>query len=60
MFTTIKRKPSHHHFERSRSRYANPEVCRKHGVDQGTFYIWQFKYGTMKAADIHQMKELEE
>ena len=60
MFTTIKRKPSHRHFESSRSRYASPEVCRKHGVVQDTFYIWQSKYGAMKAADIHRMKGLEE
>ena len=37
-----------------------PEVCRKHGVGQSTFYKWRSKYGGMEASDICRMKELEE
>ena len=37
-----------------------PEVCRKHGVGQSTFYKWRSKYGGMEASDIRRMKELEE
>ena len=37
-----------------------PDVCRKHGVGQSTFYKWRSKYGGMEASDIRRMKELEE
>ena len=37
-----------------------PELCRKHGVGQSTFYKWRSKYGGMEASDIRRMKELEE
>ena len=37
-----------------------PEVCRKHGVGQSTFYKWRSRYGGMEASDIRRMKELEE
>ncbi len=37
-----------------------PEVCRKHGVGQSTFYKWRSRYGGMEASDIRRMKDLEE
>ena len=37
-----------------------PEVCRKHGVAQSTFYKWREKYGGMEASDVKRLKELEE
>lgn len=37
-----------------------PDLCRKHGVGQSTFYKWRSKYGGMEASDIRRMKELEE
>jgi len=36
------------------------EVCREHGVSEGTYYRWKSKYGGMEASDIKRMKELEE
>lgn len=37
-----------------------PDVCRKHGVGQSTFYKWRSRYGGMEASDIRRMKELED
>ncbi|WP_100215534.1 IS3 family transposase, partial [Pseudoalteromonas maricaloris] len=37
-----------------------PEICRKHGIGQSTFYKWRSKYGGMEASDIKRLKELEE
>lgn len=37
-----------------------PEVCRKHGIGQSTFYKWRSKYGGMEASELRRMKELEE
>ena len=37
-----------------------PELCRKHGVGQSTFYKWRSRYGGMEASDIRRMKGLEE
>ncbi|MCX2769812.1 transposase, partial [Pseudoalteromonas sp. B530] len=39
---------------------AVPEICRKHGIGQSTFYKWRSKYGGMEASDIKRLKELEE
>ena len=35
------------------------EVCRKHGVSQGTFYKWKAKYGGMDVSDARKLKTLE-
>ncbi|KZN47870.1 transposase [Pseudoalteromonas luteoviolacea CPMOR-2] len=37
-----------------------PEVCRKYGIGQSSFYKWRSKYGGMEAADVKRLKELEE
>ncbi|KAF7770122.1 putative transposase [Pseudoalteromonas citrea] len=37
-----------------------PEICRKHGIGQSTFYKWRSKYGGMEAYDVKRLKELEE
>lgn len=37
-----------------------PELCRKHGVGQSTFYKWRSKYGGMEASDVKRLKELED
>ena len=35
------------------------EICREHGISQGTYYNWKAKYGGMEASDTKKMKELE-
>lgn len=37
-----------------------PDLCRKHGISDGTFYIWKNKYGGMQVSDIRKMKSLED
>jgi len=36
------------------------DVCRAHGISQGTLYNWRKKYGGMEAADLKRLKALEE
>ena len=36
------------------------DLCRKHGISDGTFYKWRSKYGGMDASMISQMKALED
>ena len=36
-----------------------PEVCRKYGIGQSSFYKWRSKYGGMEASDVKRLKELE-
>lgn len=38
---------------------ATAEVCRKHGVSQGTFYKWKAKFGGMDVSDARKLKSLE-
>jgi len=37
-----------------------PEICRTHGISQGTFYRWRSKYGGMDLNEMKRIKELEE
>jgi putative transposase len=36
------------------------EVCRKHGISEGTFYKWKSKYGGMDVSEAKRLKGLEE
>ncbi len=36
------------------------DLCREHGMSQGSFYKWRAKYGGMDASMVKRMKELEE
>ena len=36
-----------------------PELCRKHGMGNSTFYKWRAKYGGIDASLLQRMKELE-
>lgn len=36
-----------------------PDLCRKHSVDQSTYYNWKAKYGGMEASDLTKIRELE-
>ena len=35
------------------------EVCRRHGVSEGTFYKWKAKFGGMDVSDARKLKTLE-
>ena len=37
-----------------------PELCRKHGMSNASFYKWRAKYGGMDISSMKRMKELEE
>lgn len=37
-----------------------PELCRKHGIGQSTYYKWKSKYGGMERSDMARLRELEE
>lgn len=36
------------------------EVCRKHGLNQGTFYKYKSKYGGMEVSDVAKLKAMED
>ena len=35
------------------------EVCREHGVSQGTYYRWKSKFGGMDVTEARRLRELE-
>jgi len=36
------------------------EVCRKHGLSQGTFYKYKSKFGGMEVSDVAKLRTLED
>ena len=36
------------------------EVCRKHGLSQGTFYKYKSKYGGLEVSDFAKLRTLED
>ncbi len=36
------------------------ELCRKHGLSQGTFYKYKSKYGGMEVSDVARMRAMED
>ena len=36
------------------------DVCRKHGISEGTFYKWKAKFGGLEVSDARRLKALEE
>jgi len=36
------------------------DLCRKHGMSEGTFYNWKAKYGGMTVSDARRLKALED
>ena len=36
-----------------------PDLCRKHGISDATFYKWRSKYGGMEVSDARRLKTLE-
>ena len=39
---------------------ATPELCRRHGISDATFYKWKAKYGSMEVSDAKRLKGLED
>lgn len=37
-----------------------PDLCRKHGISDATFYKWRAKYGGIEVSDAGKMKSLED
>jgi putative transposase len=35
------------------------ELCRRHGISEGTFYNWKAKFGGMDVSDAKRLKALE-
>lgn len=36
------------------------DLCRKHGMSEGTFYAWKSKYSGMAVPDVKRLKALED
>lgn len=39
---------------------AVPEICRKLGVSEATFYSWKRKFGGMGISEVRKLKNLED
>ena len=37
-----------------------PEVCRRHGISDATFYKWKAKYGGLEISEARRLKALED
>lgn len=37
-----------------------PELCRQHGISEGTFYRWKSKYGGMDVNEAKRLRQLED
>ena len=35
------------------------DICREHGISQGTFYSWKSKYAGMEVSQLKQLREME-
>lgn len=42
-----------------RSGHKVKDVCREHGVSEGTYYRWKAKFGGMDVSDARRLRELE-
>ena len=36
------------------------ELCRKHGISEGTFYKWKDKFGGMTISEMRRLRSLED
>jgi putative transposase len=39
---------------------AVPEVCRKAGISEATYYVWRKKFGGLTPSEMKRLKQLEE
>jgi len=39
---------------------AVPDLTRKHGISEGTYYRWKAKYGGMEVSDAQRLRSLED
>jgi putative transposase len=39
---------------------ATADLCRRHGISQGTFYNWKAKFGGMDVSEAKRLKALED
>ena len=37
-----------------------PDLCRKYGFSEATYYNWKAKYGGMGVSDVKRLKQLED
>ncbi len=37
-----------------------PDLCRKHGMSQGTFFTWKSKFGGMSVSEAKRLKALQD
>src|ERR1700686_2959396 len=45
--------------EAATGRKPHTELCREHGVNINTFYIWKRKYAGLETQDVRRLRELE-
>lgn len=37
-----------------------PDLCRKHGIHEGTLYRWKAKFGGLTVSEVKRLRALEE
>jgi putative transposase len=37
-----------------------PDLCRRHGVSEQTFYRWKARYGGLEVSDLRRLRQLED
>lgn len=37
-----------------------PDLCRRHGITQQTFYRWKSKYGGLEVSEMRRLRQLED
>ncbi|MGB9144401.1 MAG: transposase [Acidobacteriaceae bacterium] len=46
--------------EESQGRLETGELCRKHGISEQTFYLWENQYVGMESDQVWEMKRLQD